>query len=589
MALLFGVDASGVLGRPISDALEIDDSEGGALPVTFHTAGGPNGSHAPRQVLVRPREGPPKATRCLLTTVLSGSREGAERCLLFHPMTDEAEDAAFSAVADTFLEVSEVAAVVFGADRRVLLVNSAAEELFEAPRSRLLGRRMEDIDRRLGEEEGSAEGAMGDAAEDSADGEARILGFSTGEGRQRFLRRVLRGVILSGTTPAFYVLTLDDITDELRTEEELRKMHRMQSLRSLVGGIAHDFNDLITAVLGNISLAKLENASAAEIRNLLSEAEQALGQAENLTHELSALSEGSGQQPRTGFSELVESAAAFVLRGTNVKLRATFGAGLPEPALDANRLAQVVQNLVMNAQQAMPDGGIVEVSADRDEIAFLTGGRLPSVRLTVRDHGEGIPRVHLKRIFEPFFTTRRNGSGLGLTVAQSIVVGSGGRIEVESKPGYGSAFTALLPSTEAHRQRARRSDDSAAYVNKKILVMDDDRFIRGILGRMVDRLGCRSSLAADGNEAVFLYQEAMDSGHPFDAVIMDLTVPGGMGGKDAVRRILRVDPEATVVVTSGLPNDPVLKEYKRFGFRGSIAKPFTFEEIADTLATVLTH
>jgi signal transduction histidine kinase/ActR/RegA family two-component response regulator len=581
MALLFGLDASAALGRPISDALTIDDTEGGESPITILTARGPNGSPAPRQVLVRRRDRPPTAIRCLLTTVPLGPREEAEWCLLFHPMTDEAEDAAFSAVADTFLEVSEVAAVVFGADRRVLLVNSAAEELFEAPRSRLLGRLMEDIERRLGKEEG--------AAEDSADGEARILGFSTGEGRQRFLRRVLRGVTLSGTAPAFYVLTLDDITDELRTEEELRKMHRMQSLRSLVGGIAHDFNDLITAVLGNISLARLENASAAEIRNLLFEAEQALGQAENLTHELSALSESSGQQPRTGFSELVQSAAAFVLRGTNVKLRATFGAGLPDPALDANRLAQVVQNLVMNAQQAMPEGGIVEVSADRDEISFLTGKHLPSVRLTVRDHGEGIPRVHLKRIFEPFYTTRRTGSGLGLTVAQSIVVGSGGRIEVESKPGYGSAFTVLLPSTEAHRQKAGRLDNSAAYANKKILVMDDDRFIRDILGRMVDRLGCRSSLAADGNEAVFLYQEAMDSGHPFDAVIMDLTVPGGMGGKDAVRRILRVDPEATVVVTSGLPNDPVLKEYKRFGFRGSVAKPFTFEEIADTLATVLTH
>ncbi len=573
MALLFGVAGPGAIGRPISELLILEDPSGTRLPEAF--LGPQNGPQVARNVLVRRRTDSPESIPCLLTMVPTDT-EGLEWCLLFRPLTDEAEDAALSAVADTFLEVSAVAAVVFGADRRVLLANSAAEALLDTPRSVLLGRDIEEIERRIG------------AGEGPADGESRIVGFSTADGSQRFLRRVLRGVTLSGATPAFYVLTLDDVTDELRTEEELRKMHRVQSLRSLVGGIAHDFNDLITAVLGNISLAKLENASPAEVRNLLLEAEQALGQAENLTHELSALSESQGRQPRAGFAELVQSAAAFVLRGTNVKLRATFGAGVSEPALDANRLAQVVQNVVMNAQQAMPEGGIVEVAADRDEAGLVPGGHRAWVRLTVRDHGEGIPRAHLKRIFEPFYTTRQSGSGLGLTVAKSIVVGAGGRIEVESKPGYGSAFTVLLPTAEGHRPRRGRTDRTADYANKKILVMDDDRFIRDILGRMLDRLGCRSSLAADGNEAVFLYQEAMDSGHPFDAVIMDLTVPGGMGGKDAVRRILRVDPEATVVVTSGLPNDPVLKEYKRFGFRGSIAKPFTFEEIADTLATVLT-
>lgn len=585
MELLSGVATDSAVGKAIEELLQLIHPESGEMvrlemPAPFSDS---RKKIRPQQfrLEVGSRDSESEGLLCDLTMIPAEGAEENRSWLVFRPVDSAERETALESVVESFLEVTNAAVMLFGPNKRVLSVNRGALELLDVPRGRLIGRKLEDIERQLGDPQPPVNG--------DSDAIAQILSFATPEGRQRFLRKVVRAIAIPQTGRSFYVLMLDDITDELRTEEELRKMHRMQSLRNLVGGIAHDFNDLITAILGNISLAKLESASPGEVKDLLLDAEQALRQAEVLTHELSAVSESTGQQPRTSFAELVEGAAAFVLRGTNVKLRATFAADLPEPAVDANRLAQVVQNLVMNAQQAMPEGGIVEISADRDEIAVLPRERLPTVRLTVRDHGEGIPKVHLKRIFEPFYTTREAGSGLGLTVAQSIVAGSGGRIEVESRPGYGSAFTVLLPSPKGTQRKAFSEGDVARCTNKKILVMDDDRFIRDILGRMIDRLGCRSSLAADGNEAVFLYQEAMDSGHPFDAVIMDLTVPGGMGGKDAVRRILRVDPEATVVVTSGLPNDPILTEYQRFGFRGSVAKPFTFDQIAETLASVLSH
>ena len=585
MELLAEISTDTAVGREIGELLELRDPESGEATHLELAPGPPESKNKirPQQFRLEVKSRDPESERllCDLTMIPSERGDDPHYWLIFRPVDSAERETALESVVESFLEVTDAAVMLFGPDKRVLSANSAALELLDVPRGRLIGRKLEDIERKLGDPQPPVNG--------DSEAIAQILSFATPEGRQRFLRKVVRAIAIPQTGRSFYVLMLDDITDELRTEEELRKMHRMQSIRNLVGGIAHDFNDLITAILGNISLAKLESAGPGEVRDLLLDAEQALRQAEVLTHELSAVSESAGQQPRTSFAELVQSAAAFVLRGTNVKLRATFAADLPEPSVDANRLAQVVQNLVMNAQQAMPEGGIVEISADRDEIATLPKGHLPTVRLMVRDHGEGIPKVHLKRIFEPFYTTREAGSGLGLTVAQSIVAGSGGKIDVESRPGYGSAFTVLLPTARAVPRKSFAEGGVSPCANKKILVMDDDRFIRDILGRMIDRLGCRSSLAADGNEAIFLYQEAMDSGHPFDAVIMDLTVPGGMGGKDAVRRILRVDPEATVVVTSGLPNDPILTEYQRFGFRGSVAKPFTFDQIAETLASVLSH
>ncbi len=588
LAGFLGLAADGALGRPVDGLFSLADTDG--IPMAWD--------------LLLAQQGPVEATlravqtsaevRCSVSLEAWDASGAGYIAVQIHPIVAQdgagsnGNAAAVSPVAATLLELSTVAVLVFGREGRLLLVNSAAETLLDRSRDQLIGQSIDDVRSILGDsspQELPQEPPTG--GEGDPEGAVDLLRFTTAAGSKRDLRRSFRAVSFSERGPSFFLLTLADVTDELRTEEELRKMHKMESVRNLVGGIAHDFNDLITAILGNISLAKLENATPEEIHDRLVEAEQALRQAEILTHELSAVSEKVAQQPKANLSDLVQSAAAFVLRGTNVKLRASIASSLPTPSIDPNRLAQVVQNLVMNAQQAMPEGGIVEITADRDELTYLPGRRVPGVRLSVRDHGEGIPTVYLKRIFEPFFTTRRTGSGLGLTVAQSIVAEAGGRIQVDSQAGVGTVFTVAVPSAQAPIAKSQNGDKAKACANKKVLIMDDDRFIRDILGRMMDRLGCRASLAADGNEAVYLYQEAMDSGHPFDAAIMDLTVPGGMGGKDAVRRILKLDPEATVVVTSGLPNDPVLADYERFGFRGSVAKPFTFEEIAETLAAVL--
>jgi CheY-like chemotaxis protein len=264
--------------------------------------------------------------------------------------------------------------------------------------------------------------------------------------------------------------------------------------------------------------------------------------------------------------------------------------GLWPAEVDEGQLHQVINNLVINAKQAMPDGGTLDVrvencAAAADHMTALAPGRY--VRITIEDRGVGIAPEHLPKIFDPYFTTKPAGTGLGLATAYSIVSNHGGGIAVDSQPGRGTVFSVYLPASDKEASRGRTRDRALRAGRGRILVMDDEPMVREVVGMMLRHIGYDVDLAAEGAAAVSLYQSARRSGRPFDAVIMDLTVAGGMGGKEAVRNILEVDPHAKVIVSSGYSNDPILSKFGEYGFKGMVAKPYEIEELARIVRNVL--
>jgi signal transduction histidine kinase/ActR/RegA family two-component response regulator len=375
------------------------------------------------------------------------------------------------------------------------------------------------------------------------------------------------------------VVSVIDITARKRAEEEQLKVQRLESLGVLAGGIAHDFNNLLTAILGNLSLLK---ASGAE-EELLAETRKAITRARGLTEQLLTFSRGGTPVKRlVDLARLLRDTVCFALAGSNVQADFRIAPDLLEAELDEGQFAQVINNLVINARQAMPEGGRLGVEAANEG---REGGR-PLVRITFRDQGEGIAPAHLPRIFDPYFSTKQNGKGLGLTVVYSILRAHDGRIEVESEPGRGAVFTLHLPAS-AHRSPPAPAQPRGQLRGLRVLVMDDEEPIRKVARGMLQRLGCTVQEAADGAEAVSIYEQGLRSGNPPQTVIMDLTVPGRMGGLEALRRLRALDPRVRAVVSSGYSNDPILASPREHGFAGVLAKPYTLEEFQRVLAELI--
>jgi two-component system cell cycle sensor histidine kinase/response regulator CckA len=283
----------------------------------------------------------------------------------------------------------------------------------------------------------------------------------------------------------------------------------------------------------------------------------------------------------------------FCLSGSNVDYRLDLPDDLSMIELDKGQIDQVLNNLIMNAAQAMPQGGTVTISARNIEVDEKNASQsLPFksgkyVQVAVKDEGVGIPRDHLERIFDPYFTTRDEGSGLGLSTAYSIIKRHGGHIYVESSPGNGSTFVFLLPVPE---EREKKKDKSDAFILKgmgKVLIMDDDMIVRTVVETLLKKAGYSPVCASNGEQALSIYNEAMSAGDPFMVTIMDLTIPGGMGGKETVKRLREIDNKARVIVFSGYSNDPIFSNYREYGFDGVLSKPFSIEEFMKTISKVL--
>ncbi len=323
----------------------------------------------------------------------------------------------------------------------------------------------------------------------------------------------------------------------------------------------------------------------------LQEAERASYHARELTKQLLTFAKGGAPVKSTvSLEQLIRDSAGFAMRGSNVRCDFSFAEDLLPVDADAGQIGQAFNNLVINACQAMPEGGAIKIDAQNVDIGPAEGMPLPGgkyVKISVRDHGTGIPEEHLQRIFDPYFTTKQKGSGLGLSIVHSVIRNHNGNITVESRPGVGSTFIIYLPaSTEKVVGRELKGENHIPGKGR-LLLMDDEEIVRKVTGEILKGMGYEVEFASDGTEAIRLYKTAMTSSRPFDAVIMDLTVPGGMGGKEAIQKLLEADPGVKAVVSSGYSQDPIMAHYREYGFCEVIAKPFSSIELGRIMRKVI--
>ncbi len=383
------------------------------------------------------------------------------------------------------------------------------------------------------------------------------------------------------------VLIFSDVTEKRKMEENLLRLEteKMESLSILAGGIAHDFNNILTAILGNISLAKLHLTPEDEASGILTEAEKASLRARNLTRQLLMFSKnGVPIKKPASISELLRDTAEFALRGSTITCRFCIPEDLQPVEIDAGQISQVINNLILNAEQAMPEGGAIKVSAqnvtvEKDELPLEYGDY---VQISIEDEGIGIAEEHLQRIFEPYFTTKQKGSGLGLATSHSIICKHGGHIDVESTLGKGTTFCVWLP-VSGEEIPVEEELDKVVKGEGRILLMDDDESILDVTNEVLDHLGYETAFARNGKEAIELYTRALREGTPFDVVIVDLTVRGGMGGKETVEELMKVDPSVKAVVSSGYSNAPAIVDFEKYGFCGAVTKPYSIKELSKIL------
>jgi two-component system cell cycle sensor histidine kinase/response regulator CckA len=384
-----------------------------------------------------------------------------------------------------------------------------------------------------------------------------------------------------------------DVSERRKMEEERLLLSKLESLGLLAGGIAHDFNNILTAILGNISLARLDAGRGGQLEapalDRLEEAEKACQRAQALAGQLLSFAKGNLPiRKATSAANLVKESINLALSGSKASSNLVLPEDLWSMEVDESQISQVFNNLLINADQAMPAGGIITVRAENvmvgDELP-LPGGRY--VKITISDQGIGIPPNYLGKIFDPYFTTKQKGSGLGLATVHSIIRNNAGYITVESQVGSGTTFYVYLPAIEGESAPVKGADIAPILGQGRILVMDDEKMVREVMGAMLKKLGYQGDFAVNGEEAVELYTSSLQGDQPFSAVIFDLTVPGGMGGKEALRQILERDTEVKAIVSSGYSDDPIMANFKEYGFKGVITKPYRITKLSEVLHDVI--
>jgi len=388
------------------------------------------------------------------------------------------------------------------------------------------------------------------------------------------------------------LVSVFDITERRKMEEELLKAQKIESLGVLAGGIAHDFNNMLTVILGNIVLSKMKLNRDDDVFIRLDKAENAVNRAMELTRNLLTFSKVGELSVKTvEISELVRDAANFALSGSKSKCIFSIPQDLWSIQIDEGQIRQVIENLVINADQAMPNGGAITVNCENLETSppeMKTMKDIRCIKISITDHGKGIPPEIRGKIFDPYFSTKEGKSGLGLATSYSIISKHGGQLTGESLDGEGAVFSIYLPVDEMGI-RPRQIERKTLEECKRVLVMDDEKEVREVAEGILKIIGCETTQAKDGEEALELYLKAGEEGRPFDVVILDLTVSGGMGGRETINRLLEIDSNVNAVVSTGYINDPVMADYMHYGFKGALNKPYKLHELKEVLSLVFSR
>jgi PAS domain S-box-containing protein len=479
-------------------------------------------------------------------------------------------------------------------DGNVAMINNVAERLTGWRQDQIIGKPLVEIFNILNErtrkpcstmldrivETGSVVGTANHAIVVSREGVERLIEISAAPIRDKTNRKL-------GT-----VLVFRDITEKEHLEAERRKAEKLESLGVAAGGIAHDFNNLLTAIIGNLSLSLITLPQDDEMYERLNAAKKASLRAQELAQQLLTFAKGGAPIKKTAsIGQLIQDTVTFSIRGSAIRSEFEMPDDLWPVEVDSGQISQVVNNLAINAEQAMPGGGWLRVKCENfflaEENAALSPLRVGKyVKITVRDEGIGIPEEYLKKIFDPYFTTKPKGSGLGLATSYSIVKNHEGLITVESKVGAGSVFSIYLPATD--KQVAfERSRSEPARGKGRILALDDEEAICELVKAALSPLGYDVTTVQDGQSAISAYKAAMAEDRKFDAVISDLTIPGGMGGAECIKRLVEMDPGVKAIVSSGYAMDPVMSRYREYGFCACIAKPYEISDLGHVVHDVL--
>jgi len=382
-----------------------------------------------------------------------------------------------------------------------------------------------------------------------------------------------------------------DITEQKRMEEERMVMSKLESTGILAGGIAHDFNNLLSVIIGNIDQLEAFDQNREEMANSLKEVKKAALEARGLTKQFITFSQGGDPIKKpTSLTHLLQEQVPFTLRGSAIKWEMSLSPDLWVAEVDEIQMGQVIRNIVLNAREAMPEGGRVSVSAQNVELNEPTYPSLPPgpyIKMRFTDQGEGIPEDILPKIFDPYFSTKQRGNqkgmGLGLTICRSIIQKHGGTISLDSQWGRGTTLDIYLPALPEAASIITTAKEVLPG-RPRILVMDDEEMVRTMAGTILDRLGYQVELVENGQKAIEVFQTAKEHGQPFGAVLLDLTVRGGLGGKEAIKELLKIDPQVKSIVSSGYDEDPVMQQYEQYGFRAALTKPYLISDLKEVLA-----